>query len=305
MLIAIPSDAPGGLDAKISDHFGHCDVFTLVNLDEREVGEVTLVENGGHEQGGCMAPVTLLKQEGAEAMITGGMGMRPLAGFNQVGITVFHKGDANTVGEAIEQFLEGKCEEFGDDHTCGGHGEHGHGGHGEHGHGHGHGGGCGGHHHEPVERETVDGPVEQDRVVVLSYKLKDAVGHMLDAADGIAYLHGHGHIVKGLEEAIAGHVAGDELEVTVTPENGYGERDEAKVMEVPAEQLPEGLNPGDMVQAQLPNGGVMPLTVVSMDGPNAVMDANHPLAGESLSFEVKIIEVQKATEDELSHGHSH
>ena len=298
MLIAIPSDAPGGLEANISDHFGHCDFFTLVQVDEREVGEVTLVKNGEHEQGGCLAPVTLLKEKGAETMITGGMGQRPLAGFTQVGIAVHHKGDATTVGEAIEQFLAGQCPEFGDDHTCGGHG---------HGQGHGgQGGGCGHHHHhEPVKRDKVDGPVEKDRVVLVSYKLKDTEGNVLDAAEGISYLHGRGQIVPGLEEAMEGRLAGDTFEVTITPENGYGERDDSKIMEVPAEQLPEGLSPGDMVRAQLPNGGIMPLTVVSIDGPNAVMDANHPLAGETLVFEVEVREVQAANEEELAHGHAH
>ena len=296
MLIAVPSDAPGGLEANISEHFGHCDVFTLVRVEDQEVGEVTLIENGGHEQGGCLAPVSLLKEEGAEAMITGGMGMRPLAGFQKVGIEVHHRGDATTVGEAIEHYLAGKCPVFGDDHTCGGHGEHG-----------GHGGGCGGHHHhhQPVQRETVDGPVEKDRVVIVSYRLKDTEGNMLDVAEGIGYMHGHGQIVAGLEQAMEGHVAGDSFEVTVTPDSGYGERDESKIMEVPVDQLPEGVSPGDMVRAQLPNGGIMPLTVVSLDAPNAVLDANHPLAGETLIFEVTVQEVQQATEEELAHGHAH
>lgn len=305
MLIAVPSDAPGGLDANISEHFGHCEVFTLVQVDEREVGEVTLVPNGEHEQGGCLAPVTSLKEKGAETMITGGMGRRPLAGFEQAGIAVHHKGDAVTVGEAIEHFLAGRCPQFGDDHACGGHGQSR--GHGQ-GHGGGHGGGCGHehhHHHEPVQRDTVDGPVEADRVVLVSYKLKDTEGNMLDAADGITYLHGRGQIVAGLEEAMEGRVAGDTFAVTITPDNGYGERDDSKLMEVPVDQLPEGVSPGDMVRAQLPNGGIMPLTVVSMDGPNAVMDANHPLAGETLVFEVEIQAVQAASDEELAHGHAH
>ena len=104
MLIAVPSDAPGGLEANISEHFGRCDVFTLVAVEDQEVGEVTLIENGGHEEGGCLAPVTLLKEKGAAAMITGGMGRRPLAGFEEAGIVVHHKGEATTVGQAIEAF---------------------------------------------------------------------------------------------------------------------------------------------------------------------------------------------------------
>lgn len=307
MLIAVPSDAPGGLEAKISEHFGHCDVFTLVEVEDQEVGEVTLIKNGGHEEGGCLAPVTLLKEKGAETMITGGMGKRPLAGFEQAGITVHHKGAASTVNEAIYAFLSGQCPVFGEENTCGGHGHgggHGGGGGGGCGHDHG-GGGCGHHHHEPVQRETVDGPVEKDRVVAVSYKLKDTEGNLLDAAEGITYLHGHGHIVPGLEQAMEGHVAGDTFEVNLTPENGYGERDESKKMEVPIDQLPPGIKVGDMLQAQAPNGAVMPLTVASLDDEQAIMDANHPLAGETLTFEVEVLAVLEATEEELSHGHVH
>ena len=90
-LVAFPSETPGGLEAGLSDHFGHCAAFTLVSLESDEVKEVTILPNGGHAQGACLAPVMLLKDQGVEALVAGCMGMRPLAGFQQVGITVYFK----------------------------------------------------------------------------------------------------------------------------------------------------------------------------------------------------------------------
>jgi predicted Fe-Mo cluster-binding NifX family protein len=129
MLIAIPSNAPGGLDAGLSEHFGHCDAFTLVTLDGSEVKDVQVLPNQGHAQGGCMAPVMLLKGQGVEAMLAGGMGPRPLMGFQQVGITVYFNEGAGTVKEAVGLLATGRAREFGPAHVCGG------------------GGGCGGEAH--------------------------------------------------------------------------------------------------------------------------------------------------------------
>jgi len=123
LVIAIPSMAPGGLDAELSPHFGHCDFFTLVTFDDGQITDVSVVSNVPHEQGGCMAPVNLLAQNGARVLVAGGMGMRPLMGFNQVGIEVFHSGGLTQVGQAVIALLEGRLPRFGQDHTCGG-GEH-------------------------------------------------------------------------------------------------------------------------------------------------------------------------------------
>lgn len=127
MLIAVPSDAPGGLDARVSDHFGHCHVFTLVQVDDDRIGGVKLLQNQGHEQGGCLVPVAQLQQNGVQTLIAGGMGARPLAGFQQAGITVYLKEQAATVGQAVQQLIEGKARAFGPAQTCGGHGGQGHG----------------------------------------------------------------------------------------------------------------------------------------------------------------------------------
>ena len=119
-LIAIPSAHPGGLDAPLSAHFGHCDLYTLVLVDNGELGDVKVVPNVPHQQGGCMAPVNYLAQHGVKTLIAGGMGLRPLMGFNQVGIDVYFGGEAQTVGEAVSAILAGKLPQFSQAHTCGG-----------------------------------------------------------------------------------------------------------------------------------------------------------------------------------------
>jgi predicted Fe-Mo cluster-binding NifX family protein len=119
-LIAIPSAHPGGLDAPLGAHFGHCDLYTLVSVDNGELGDVKVVPSVPHQQGGCMAPVNYLAQQGVNMLIAGGMGLRPLMGFNQVGIDVYFGGGAQTVGEAVNAILAGKLPQFSQEHTCGG-----------------------------------------------------------------------------------------------------------------------------------------------------------------------------------------
>ncbi len=132
MRIAVPSMAPGGLQATVSSHFGHCDVFTLIDTDEQTITNIETLTNEGHAQGGCMAPVMLLKNANVQILAAGGMGMRPLSGFQQVGIDVYYNEDAQTVEKAVERILSGQAPKFGPAQVCGGGGDH-------------HGGGCGGH----------------------------------------------------------------------------------------------------------------------------------------------------------------
>lgn len=134
MKIAVPSNAPGGLEAGLSAHFGHCDAFTLVEVEGREIKEVQVLPNAGHEQGGCMAPVMLLKSAGVDILVAGGMGARPLAGFQQVGIQVFFNEGAPTVGEAVRLVTTGQARAFGPAQVCGGGGGGGGGACGAHGH---------------------------------------------------------------------------------------------------------------------------------------------------------------------------
>ena len=119
-VVAIPSENPGGLDAALGAHFGHCDLYTLVRLEDGKVAEVDLLANVPHQQGGCMAPVQHLAQNGVRKLIASGMGLRPLMGFNQVGIEVYHCGGAQTVGEAVHAMLQEELSQFSQEHTCGG-----------------------------------------------------------------------------------------------------------------------------------------------------------------------------------------
>ena len=119
-VVAIPSTSPGGLEAMLGAHFGHCDLYTLVSVEDGEVKQVNVIPNVPHQQGGCMAPVQHLADHGAKSLIAGGMGLRPLMGFNQVGIEVYFGGQAASVGEAVDAFVKGQLPRFGQEHTCGG-----------------------------------------------------------------------------------------------------------------------------------------------------------------------------------------
>lgn len=151
--------------------------------------------------------------------------------------------------------------------------------------------------------------VEKNRVVLLHYTLRDERGTVLDSSSGrkpLSYLHGKGNIIPGLEQALAGKSAGDELDVTVAPEQGYGRRDERLVQIVPRHRFPESatLAAGMQVRADGPQGPRL-VTIVGIDRDFVTIDANHPLAGRTLHFSVQIAEVRKATHEEVSHGHVH
>lgn len=119
-IIAIPSQSPGGLEAGLGAHFGHCDLYTLVTVENDQVADVKVIPNVPHQQGGCMAPVEHLYRNGVHQLIAGGMGLRPLMGFNQVGIEVYYGGEAQTVGQAVAAMLSGQLPQFRQEHTCGG-----------------------------------------------------------------------------------------------------------------------------------------------------------------------------------------
>lgn len=121
--IAIPSMETGGLDGQRSGHFGHCDVFTLVDVKDGEIENVTTISNQAHVQGGCMVPVNLLSQNKVNALIVGGIGMRPLMGFRQVGIDVYHDSSRPEIRPVVEDLIEGKLPMIEDNQVCGGGGQ--------------------------------------------------------------------------------------------------------------------------------------------------------------------------------------
>lgn len=119
-IVAVPSQLPGGLDSMRSGHFGHCDVFTLVHTENGEIKDVSIVQNPPHMQGGCQAPVNLLHGSGAHAIIVGGIGMRPLMGFQQIGIEVYYGPEGETVGAVMNQMLQGELQLIARHQVCGG-----------------------------------------------------------------------------------------------------------------------------------------------------------------------------------------
>ena len=118
--IAIPSVEKGGLDGQRSGHFGHCDVFTLVDVEEGKIKEVSTISNQEHVQGGCMVPVNLLAENNVNALIVGGIGMRPLMGFRQVGINVYHDATRPEIKPVVEDLIAGNLPIISDDQVCGG-----------------------------------------------------------------------------------------------------------------------------------------------------------------------------------------
>ncbi len=118
--IAIPSTGQGGLDGQRSGHFGHCDVFTVVDVEKGEIKKVSTIQNQSHVQGGCMVPVNLLAGHKVNALIVGGIGMRPLMGFRQVGIDVYHDAERADIKPVVEDLIAGKLLKIADDQVCGG-----------------------------------------------------------------------------------------------------------------------------------------------------------------------------------------
>ena len=118
--IAVPSVGLGGIDGQRAGHFGHCDVFTCIDAEDGRITSITTIQNEEHVQGGCMVPVNLLASNHVNALIVGGIGMRPLMGFRQVGIDVYHDAERVEIKPVVEDLLAGKLTMISDDQVCGG-----------------------------------------------------------------------------------------------------------------------------------------------------------------------------------------
>jgi FKBP-type peptidyl-prolyl cis-trans isomerase SlyD len=152
-------------------------------------------------------------------------------------------------------------------------------------------------------------PIAPDDVVTIHYTLTDDAAKVLDSSSGgepLAYLHGHGNIIPGLERALTGHDVGERLTVRVSAAEGYGEYDRALVQQVPRRALKgiANLQVGMRLQTGTDHGH-HPVTVTRIAGDMVTLDGNHPLAGQNLTFEVEITAVRAASQEELTHGHVH
>jgi len=152
-------------------------------------------------------------------------------------------------------------------------------------------------------------PIAKDSVVSIHYTLKDDAGEVIDSSAGsdpLTYLHGHGNIVSGLENALEGKETGNKLAVAVPPAEGYGDYNKDLVQKVPLRSLKgiPNVRVGMQLQAQTEQGTRV-VTVTNVQSDMVTIDGNHPLAGKALNFDVEVTEVRSATEEELSHGHVH
>lgn len=149
--------------------------------------------------------------------------------------------------------------------------------------------------------------ITQDKVVELDYKLTvhNEVIDQSEPGEPLTYLHGHSNIIPGLEKALEGKTVGDSLQVTVTPEEGYGTRDPDAIELLSREDFDDDIEIGSTYYAEAEDGSVIPFTVIGLEGEQVKVDFNPPLAGETLHFDVKVLGVRDATADELDHGHAH
>ncbi len=121
--IAVPSNGQGGMEGTRAGHFGHCDVFTFIDVEDGEIKNISAVQNQGHVQGGCMVPVNFLAEHKVNILIVGGIGTRPLMGFKQVGIDVYYDGERPEIKPVVEDLIAGKLKQITDDQVCGGGGD--------------------------------------------------------------------------------------------------------------------------------------------------------------------------------------
>lgn len=150
--------------------------------------------------------------------------------------------------------------------------------------------------------------ISKDCVASFHYTLRSPEGETLDSSDGrepLSYLHGHNNIIAGLESALDGKTVGDEVQAVVDPAQGYGETHDELVQQVPRSAFgDQKVEPGMRFTAETQAGPRM-VTVTAVADEEVTVDGNHPLAGQTLHFDVEITDVREATAQELEHGHVH
>lgn len=152
--------------------------------------------------------------------------------------------------------------------------------------------------------------VAKDRVVAIDYTIRDVSGVIVDTTSGrkpFVYLHGYEQIVPGVEEALDGKPAGAMLDVAVGPREAYGLRDPKAVLVLPRKTFPRGQEPtvGDLFRANRADGKPVVFSVIDVTPDTVVVDANHPLAGQTLHVHVEVVSVRSATVEEQRHEHVH
>ncbi|MES2792826.1 MAG: peptidylprolyl isomerase [Planctomycetota bacterium] len=151
--------------------------------------------------------------------------------------------------------------------------------------------------------------ITPSKVVSMQYQISEANGEVLESSepgDEWCFLVGSGELPPGLEKALEGHEVGDSVSVTLAPADGYGEREDELVQTLNRSELGDEIELaiGDQLEAETEDGWDV-VTVVAMDDDTVTVDGNHELAGKTLKFDVKVIEIRDATPEELEHGHAH
>jgi FKBP-type peptidyl-prolyl cis-trans isomerase SlyD len=152
--------------------------------------------------------------------------------------------------------------------------------------------------------------IATNKAVSIDYTLTNDAGEVIDSSAGgapLVYLHGTGNLIVGLEKALEGKQVGDEVKVAIEPEEAYGEYS-AELVATLGRDMFEGveeLEVGMQFHASAPDGGMQIVTIRDIDGDNVIVDGNHPLAGQRLHFDVKIVAVREASPEEIAHGHIH
>ena len=150
--------------------------------------------------------------------------------------------------------------------------------------------------------------IEKDRVVSFHYRLSEGETELEQShgSDPMLFLYGHGGLITGLEEEMAGREKGERFKVTLEPDRAYGPRNEQAVQRIPVKHLQgkKKLKAGDVAVIQT-QSGPMEVVVRKMGRFMVDVDANHPLAGRTLTFDIEIVDVREATEEEIAHGHAH
>jgi len=149
--------------------------------------------------------------------------------------------------------------------------------------------------------------ITKDTVVTLSYKVADAQGKLLEASsEPMAYLHGgYGNTFEKIEAALEGQAVGFATTVVLTPADALGERDEALAQTISKADFPPGVKVGGTLRGMADDGHERIFTVVKIKGPQVILDGNHPHAGKTLNFALKVLEVRAASAEEVTHGHAH
>ncbi|MBQ5951645.1 MAG: FKBP-type peptidyl-prolyl cis-trans isomerase [Lachnospiraceae bacterium] len=284
MKIAVTYD-----NGEVFQHFGHTETFKIYEVEDGRVTESRVLGSGGTGHG---ALAGLLGEEGIEVLICGGIGGGAQAALAERGIELV-AGAVGDADEAVEAYLRGElvstganCHHHDGDHDCGDHpcGDHGC---------EEHEGGCAGCH---AGGPSIEGRNVGRRVSVHyrgTFNSGEQFDSSYDRGEPLNFICGAGQMIGGFDAAVADMVPGERKNVHLMPEEAYGLADPNAIFTLALDMLPgaEDLKPGQQVWLQGPNGDPVPVVVLDMDETSITFDANDPMAGKELNFEIELLEV--------------